>query len=176
VTRDRSFNVKAAVEVLERTPTVVRAMLDGLSDEWTSGGSEESWAPFDIVGHLIHGEVTDWIPRAKIILAQGEDRTFEPFDRYAQFELSKGKTLADLLDEFGLERRKSVNELKSMQLTDDLLKLKGIHPEFGDVAMSELIAAWVAHDMTHIRQIAQFIAKKYTNEVGPWKEYLSILQ
>jgi hypothetical protein len=162
--------------VLERTPTVVRAMLDGLSDEWTSGGSEESWAPFDIVGHLIHGEVTDWIPRAKIILAQSEDRTFEPFDRYAQFELSKGKTLADLLDEFGRERRKSVNELKSMQLTDDLLKLKGIHPEFGDVAMSELIAAWVAHDMTHIRQIAQFIAKKYTNEVGPWKEYLSILQ
>jgi hypothetical protein len=171
-----NFEIDKAVEMLERTPAVVRAMLGGLSDEWLSGGSEESWAPFDIVGHLIHAEMTDWIPRAKIILKQGENRTFVPFDRFAQFELSKGKSLAGLLDEFERERQKSLDELRSMNLTRDQLTLKGIHPEFGEVALSELIAAWVAHDMTHIRQIAQFLAKKYTNEVGPWKEFLSILQ
>lgn len=169
------FNTNEAIEVLERTPAVVRAVLQGLSSDWTGGGDESNWAPFDIVGHLIHGEVTDWIPRAEIILRQGEDRTFEPFDRFAQFELSKGKSLDDLLDDFETKRRESLDTLRSYGLTDEQLKLKGIHPEFGEVALSELIASWVAHDLTHIRQITQFLAKKYTHEVGPWREYLSIL-
>lgn len=169
------FSVNGSIEILERTPRVVRALLDGLSDDWTRGGNELSWAPFDIVGHLIHGEVTDWIPRCEIILKQGEDRTFEPFDRFAQFELSKGKSLDELLDDFDVKRRESLDVLKSWNLNDEQLKLKGIHPEFGDVSMSELIASWVAHDLTHIRQITQFMAKKYTDEVGPWRNYLSIL-
>jgi hypothetical protein len=169
------FNLKHAVEILERTPAAVRTLLQGLSNEWTGGGDDSNWAPFDIVGHLIHGEVTDWIPRAEIILRQGDDRTFEPFDRFAQFELSKGKSLDDLLCDFERKRRESLDTLRSFDLADEQLKLKGIHPEFGEVSLSELIASWVAHDLTHIRQITQFLAKKYTDQVGPWREYLSIL-
>ena len=169
------FDLKTAAAVLERSPGVVCAMLDGLTEYWTTGGDESNWGPFDIVGHLIHGEVTDWIPRAEIILRQGKNRTFEPFDRFAQFELSKGKSLGDLLDDFESKRRESLETLRSWNLTDEQLKLKGIHPEFGDVSLSELVAAWVAHDLTHIRQITQFMARKYADEVGPWREYLSIL-
>ena len=170
------FSIERSVEILERTPRVLSAMFTGLSDYWTGGGDESNWAPFDIVGHLIHGEVTDWIPRAEIILRQGENCTFEPFDRLAQFELSKGKSLDDLLGDFESKRSESLDTLRSWTLSNEQVNLKGIHPEFGDVSLSELIAAWVAHDLTHIRQITQFMAKKYTDEVGPWREYLSILE
>ena len=170
------FELEKAAEILERTPRVVRAMLDGLSDEWTSGGTETDWAPFDIVGHLIHGESTDWIARATIILDQGESVTFVPFDRLAQFEHSKGKTLSVLLDEFDEARRDSLKTLRGWNLTDDQLRLKGMHPELGEVDLSQLLSTWVVHDLTHIRQIATFIAKKYTASVGPWTEYLSILK
>ena len=173
---DEGFNLERSIEVLERTPRVVRAMLDGVSEEWTSGGSETDWAPFDIVGHLIHGELTDWIPRAKIILDQGADRRFIPFDRLAQFENSKGKTLAVLLDEFEETRRSSLLTLRGWNLTEEQLKLKGIHPEFGEVSLAELIAAWVTHDLSHISQISVFLARKYTDAVGPWREYMSILR
>ena len=171
-----TIELNNALEVLERTPGVVRAILDGLSDEWTSGGNEDDWAPFDIIGHLIHGELTDWIPRCEIVLRQGDDRTFTPFDRVAQFQLSKGKSLKDLLDDFETKRSESLERLRSWKLTDVQLELKGVHPEFGDVSMSELIAAWVTHDLSHISQIAQFMARKYTDAVGPWKEYMSILK
>ena len=170
------FEIEKATEVLARTPRVVRAMLDGLSPEWTSGGSETDWAPFDIVGHLIHGEITDWIPRARIILDQDESVTFVPFDRLAQFEHSKGKTLAVLLDEFYEARRDSLTTLRSWDLTDNQLRLKGMHPELGEVDLSQLLSTWVVHDLTHIRQLATFMAKKYTVAVGPWTEYLSILK
>jgi hypothetical protein len=170
------FEVERSIEVLERTPGVVRSLIAGLSDEWTGGGSETEWAPFDIVGHLIHGEVTDWIPRCEIMLRQGKNRAFEPFDRFAQFELSRGKSLGDLLDDFEARRRESLETLRSWNLADEQLQLICIHPEFGEVAMSEHIASWVAHDLTHIRQMTQFLAKKYTYEVGPWREYLSILE
>jgi hypothetical protein len=170
------FSVDQACEVLERTPKVVRSMLDGLSEGWTTGGDESNWAPFDIVGHLIHGELTDWIPRAKIILAQGENRTFEPFDRLAQFELSKGRSLPGLLDEFDQYRAEGVAELRSWNLTDRELALTGIHPELGEVTLEQLIATWAVHDLTHIRQIATSIARRYDETVGPWKEYLSILK
>ena len=172
---DEGFSLGRSIEVLERTPRVVRALLDGLSDKWTSGGSEGDWAPFDIVGHLIHGELTDWIPRAQIILDQG-DRRFVPFDRLAQFENSKGKTLAVLLDEFDETRRASLATLRGWSLTEEQLQLKGIHPEFGEVTLAEMIAAWVTHDLSHISQMAIFIARKYTDSVGPWREYMSILK
>jgi len=170
------FNIERAAEILERTPKAVRSMLTGLSEDWTTGGTQDNWAPYDIVGHLIHGELTDWIPRARIILEQGENRTFVPFDRLAQFELSKGKSLSELLDDFEVNRDESLDTLRSWNLTEEQLTLKGIHPEFGDVSLSELIASWVAHDLTHIRQITQVMAKKYTDAVGPWREYLSILE
>lgn len=171
-----NFNLPKAIEVLERTPRVVRAMLDGLSDDWTSGGTETDWAPFDIVGHLIHGESTDWIPRARIILDQGENVTFVPFDRLAQFEPSKGKKLAVLLHDFDEARRDSLKTLRGWNLTDEQLRLKGLHPELGEVDLSQLLSTWVVHDLTHVRQIATFLAKKYTVAVGPWTEYLSILK
>jgi len=170
------FSIDEACEILERTPKAVRAMVDGLSDGWTTGGNEENWAPFDIVGHLIHGELTDWIPRAKIILAQGENRTFESFDRLAQFELSKGRTLGELLDEFDEFRAENLKALRSWNLTQEQLQLRGIHPELGEVTMQQLIATWVVHDLTHIRQLANVLARRYDETVGPWKEYLSILK
>jgi DinB superfamily len=170
------FSVDQACEILERTPKVVRSMLDGLSEEWMTGGDESSWAPFDIVGHLIHGELTDWIPRARIILEQGENRTFEPFDRLAQFELSKGKSLPELLDEFEQFRAEGLSTLLSWNLTDEQLRLIGNHPELGEVTLEQLIATWAVHDLTHIRQIATVMARGYEKTVGPWKEYLSILK
>ena len=176
VSANTAFSIEAALEILERTPRVVRSMLDGLSEEWTAGGDRENWAPFDIVGHLIHGELTDWIPRAKIILDQGENKTFVPFDRLAQFEHSKGKTLAVLLDEFDECRRASLTTLLDWKLTDEQLSLKAIHPELGEVTLGQLLATWVVHDLTHIRQIAQFMARKYSEAVGPWTQYLSILK
>jgi hypothetical protein len=170
------FDLERSIEVLAATPATVRALLGDLSDEWTaSKGDHENWEPYDIIGHYIYAEQTDWIPRAKIILAQADDRTFPPFDRMAQFDLSKGKSLADLLDEFQGLRCENIETLRSWELVDEELELKGVHPEFGEVTLSELIATWVVHDLTHIRQIATVMAKRYDEAVGPWKAYLSIL-
>ena len=125
---------------------------------------------------MIHGEETDWIPRAEIILAQGENPTFEPFDRFAQIEKSKGKTLNELLETFAALRTKNLETLRRMNLTEEKLQLKGIHPELGEVTLEQLIATWAVHDLTHIRQIVTVLANKYAENVGAWKEYLSILQ
>ncbi|MBX7171949.1 MAG: DinB family protein [Pyrinomonadaceae bacterium] len=171
------FNLEKSIEILEQTPATVRSLLGNLSDDWTLTKSEEnSWSPFDVIGHYIHAEEADWIPRAEIILAQGENRAFEPFDRFAQFELSKGKTLAELLETFAEMRPKSLETLKSWNLTDDQLQLKGIHPEFGEVTLEQLISTWVVHDLTHIRQLSIILAKHYSESVGPWTAYLSILK
>jgi len=171
------FQVEQAVEILSNTPFVLKSLLGNLSNDWTENiSSSEDWSPFDIVGHYIHGEETDWIPRAEIILRQGENTTFEPFDRFAQFERSKGKTLGELLDEFAELRRKSLETLRSWNLTDEQLQLKGMHPELGLVDLEKLLSTWVVHDLTHIRQIVTFLAKKYGENVGVWKEYLSILK
>jgi hypothetical protein len=152
-------------------------MLDGLSPEWTeSREDKENWAPYDVVGHLIHGEETDWIPRAEIILRQGENRTFDKYDRLAQFEKSKGKSLDDLLTEFAHLRSANIEKLIKMQLTPEQLALKGTHPALGEVTLEQLLATWVVHDLNHIRQIVRYMAKMYDSEVGPWKEYLLILQ
>jgi hypothetical protein len=171
------FQVKQAVEILSRTPLVLKSLLGDLSNEWIeNSANSEDWTPFDIVGHYIHGEETDWIPRAEIILKQGEDITFEPFDRFAQFEKSGGKTLGELLDDFAALREKSLKILESWNLNDEQLQLKGIHPELGEVNLEKLLSTWVVHDLTHIRQIVTVLAKKYGENVGVWKEYLSILK
>ena len=171
------FEIENAVAVLSATPGTLRALLGGLSDRWTSSSdNSDSWQAFDVVGHLIHGEETDWITRARIILEQGENRTFVPFDRFAQFDNSKGKSLSDLLAEFEEARAKSLSELQSWNLTDEQLELKGMHPELGEVTLGQLLATWVVHDLNHIRQIATAMARRYDAEVGPWKEYLSILK
>ena len=162
---------------LHRTPTVLRSMLQGLPSEWiTNNEGGQSWSPFDVVGHLIHGERTDWIPRAKIILESGEIRVFEPFDRYAQFEESKGKKIDELLDLFEIFRLDSIHSLKMMKLLPEDLKKKGRHPELGRVTLGELLAAWVAHDLDHIVQISRTMSRQYRDEVGPWRVYLSVMR
>lgn len=171
------FQIDQAVEILENTPLVLKSLLGNLSEDWTkSEQNKEDWSAFDIVGHYIHAEETDWIPRAEIILNQRENRTFAPFDRYAQFDLSKDKTLDDLLETFTEKRKESLETLKSWNLTQEQLNLKGIHPELGEVTLENLLSTWVVHDLTHIRQIVTNLAKKYTENVGVWKEYLSILK
>jgi hypothetical protein len=171
------FNLEMATEILRQTPFTLRRMLEDLSPEWTeSSGDKENWAPYDVVGHLIHCEETDWMPRAEIILAQGENKTFEPFDRLAQFERSKGRTLDDLLTEFAHIRNTNIEKLGRWQLTSEQHVLKGVHPELGEVTLEQLLSTWVVHDLTHIRQIVQSMASKYANNVGSWKEYLSILK
>lgn len=171
------YQVEKACEILSVTPEVLRAILESLSDEWTLKANDtNSWSAFDIIGHLIHGEKTDWIPRAKIILEQGENITFEPFDRTAQFKFSRGETLGQLLERFETLRRQNIKILKQMNITEDQLKLKGIHPELGEVNLEQLLATWVVHDLNHIRQISVGLAAKYADNVGVWREYLSILK
>lgn len=171
------FQLPQAIEILSQTPATVKSLLGNLSDEWIlASDSENSWSAYDVIGHYIHGEETDWIPRAEIILAQGENLTFVPFDRFAQFEKSKGKTLPELLETFAELRQKNIETLKSWNLTDEQLNLKGIHPELGEVTLEQLLATWAVHDLTHIRQIVTVMAKQYTENVGAWKEYLSILK
>jgi hypothetical protein len=171
------FQIEQAVEILSRTPSTVKSLLGNLSDDWIEKNeNSENWSPFDVVGHFIHGEETDWIPRAEIILAQGKDLTFVPFDRFAQFEKSKGKSLSELIEAFAELRRKNLETLQSWELTKEQLNLKGTHPELGEVNLEQLLATWVVHDLTHIRQIVTVLAKKYAGNVGVWKEYLSILK
>ena len=171
-----TYKVSHALEILEQTPKTLQSLLSNLSEDWVycnEGG--ETWSAFDVVGHLIHCENTDWIPRLNIILSDAEHKTFEPFDRFAQFENSKGKTLKYLLEEFQQLRTKNLKYLKSLQLSDDTLSLKGSHPELGEVSVKELLATWVTHDLGHIAQISRVMAKQYKSEVGPWVKYISIL-
>ena len=171
------FQIEQVVEMLSQTPATVKSLLGNLSDDWIENAPDsENWSPFDIVGHLIHGEETDWIPRAEIILAQGENTTFEPFDRFAQLEKSKGKTLSELLETFAAARARSLDVLREMNLDEEKLQLKGNHPELGEVTLEQLLATWVVHDLTHIKQIVTVLAHKYAENVGVWKQYLSILQ
>lgn len=171
-----NFDLPAGMAVLERTPVALRALLAGLPDGWvTAIEGPETWSPYDIVGHLIHGERTDWIARAEIILAQGENRRFTPFDRFAQFTESKGKSLGDLLDEFAELRAGNLAQVWSWQLTDGQMSLEGEHPSLGTVTLRNLLATWVAHDLSHLGQIARVMAKQYRDEVGPWREYLPIM-
>lgn len=172
-----SFDLAANVAVLTRTPATLRAWLGGLPSGWTDATEGPgTWSPFDVVGHLLHGERSDWIPRARIILAQGPDRRFEAFDREATFRESAGKSLEMLLDEFAAERARSLATLTGWQLTDAQLALTGEHPAFGAVTLRQLLATWVAHDLGHIAQIARVMAKQHREEVGPWRAYLSVVE
>lgn len=171
------FQLEQAVEILAQTPDTIKSLLGNLSDDWIKNGENaESWSAFDVVGHFIHGEETDWIPRARIILVQGENLTFQPFDRFAQFEKSEGKTLGELLETFAELRKENLEILRAWNLSCEQLNLKGIHPELGEVTLEQLLATWVVHDLNHIRQIVTIMAKKYSEIVGVWKEYLSVLQ
>ena len=172
----KPFNLKDAVAVLERTPASLSALLDGLPEIWvTATEGEGTWSPYDVIGHLIHGERTDWIPRARHILA-GDKRPFESFDRLAQFTESQGKSLGQLLEIFADLRRENVTALVGMNLTEADLKRKGLHPELGEVTLSQLLATWVVHDLDHVAQIARTMAKVYGEATGPWTAYLSILR
>ena len=171
------FNLSDGVAVLERTPRVLRDLLAGLPEGWI-GATEgpDTWSPFDVVGHLIHGERTDWIPRLEIILVDGEGRAFEPFDRFAQFEESRGRSLEELLDTFAVLRARNLARLASFELTAADLERRGRHPALGTVTLEQLLATWVAHDLSHLGQIARVMGKAYTEAVGPWAEYLPMLQ
>jgi hypothetical protein len=172
----QSFVIEEAVLILARTPATLDALLRGLPDSWMmahEGG--ETWSPFDVIGHLIHGERTDWLPRVRIILAHGEERAFDRFDRFAQFAESDGRTLDSLLDEFAALRQESLRELVTLRLTDADLDRRGRHPELGVVTLRQLLATWVAHDLDHVVQISRVLAKQYADEVGPWRAYLRII-
>jgi DinB superfamily len=171
------FSLEHAKDILERTPAVLEALLRGLPDDWVIRSDDgESWSPFDVLGHLIHGEKTDWIPRARIILEQGTSRTFDPFDRHAMLETSRGKSLDELLKEFHSLRNENLRILDTLELTGANLGLKGMHPDLGVVTLQQLIAAWVVHDLGHLNQITRSMARQYTSEVGPWRAYMSVLR
>ena len=172
-----NFSLTHSIAILDRTPDVLAALLQDLPSEWTlANEGANTWSAFDIVGHLIEGEKWDWIARMDIILSGREDKTFQPFDRFAQFEGSKGKSLSELLEEFKVLRIKNLQYLRSKELTSDHLKEEGIHPHFGVVSLSQLLATWTVHDLNHIAQISRVMAKQYITAVGPWKAYLKILQ
>lgn len=172
-----NFNFQKTIEILERTPSVLDALLLNMSPEWTNcNEGADTWSAYDIVGHLIYGEKTDWMPRTKIILSNSiDDKQFVPFDRFAQFTESKGKSLGQLLDEFKSLRTKNLNTLRAMKLTDNDLNKTGIHPAFGEVTLRQLLSTWAVHDLNHLAQAARVMAKHYKADVGPWVEYLRIL-
>jgi hypothetical protein len=170
------FELTNAVPVLTRTPAVLDALLRDLPTEWI-GGTEgpETWSPFDVIGHLIQGERTDWMPRVEHLLEFSESIPFPAFDRFAQFEGSRGKTISQLLDDFRQLRTASLARLSALNLTAVDLERTGMHPAFGRVTLSELIATWVAHDLDHIVQVARVMGRQYTDAVGPWRHYLRII-
>jgi hypothetical protein len=170
------FYIDEAMATLSRTPAALKAMLGGLPRNWVeSNEGPGTWSPYDVIGHMIHGERVDWIQRAKIILEHGEARPFDPFDRFAQFDESKGKTLEELLEEFGALRERNLATLLEMRISAGDLEKAGRHPALGKVTLKELLSTWVTHDLDHIAQIARTMAKQYTTEVGPWQAYISIL-
>jgi hypothetical protein len=172
----RPFALDEATAILSRTPATLDALLRGLPVGWIQaheGG--DTWSPYDVIGHLIHGERTDWMGRVRIILEHGESRAFDPFDRFAQFRESEGRSLENLLGEFAALRVSNLAALAALNLTAADLDRRGRHPSFGMVTLRQLLATWVAHDLDHISQIARVLARQYTDEVGPWRAYLRII-
>ncbi len=170
------YSFETAYEILERTPRVLSSLLRGLDENWVMNNEgADTFSPFDVVGHLVHGEKTDWTVRIRRILEHGDAMPFEPYDRFAQFEESKGKNLMQLLDEFEQLRNKNLTWLKSLELSETDLDKKGMHPSLGEVTLRNLMATWVVHDLTHIAQITRVMAKQYKEEMGPWPEFFRIL-
>lgn len=171
------FSKDNTVNILQRTPEVISNLLTGLPMDWLQmNEGENTWSPYDILGHLIHGEKTDWMIRAKIILSDSENKTFESFDRFAQEKLSQDRPLQELLEEFKVLRNNNIQELQNLSITESDLDKKGIHPELGQVTLRQLLSTWTTHDLGHISQITRVMAKQYKNEVGPWSAYLGILR
>lgn len=171
------FDLDQSLAVLERTPRVLNTLLDELSDNWTRANEgPESWSPFDVVGHLIDSEETNWLPRVRVILDNAGDRRFPPFDRFRHLTRNQGRALPELLDRFVTLRAESLVELRGLGLDPTALTRTGVHPEFGEVSLDQLLATWVVHDLAHLGQIARVMAKQYAEAVGPWQAYLSILR
>lgn len=170
------FETEKAYPVLDRTPAVLYALLAGLDEQWIiNNEGPETFSPFDVVGHLIHGEKTDWPNRVQLILEKGTSSPFVPYDRFAMYKESEGKTLDQLLKNFEALRRKNMEWMRSLNLSEQDLVKKGIHPNFGEVTMGQLISAWVVHDLTHIAQISRVMGKQYKEAVGPWVAFLRVL-
>lgn len=164
------------VVLLARTPDVLNALLRGLPEAWTMGREGEgTWSPFEVVAHLIHAEYENWIPRARCILEHGESQAFGPFNRDGSFSESRRKTLEDLLDEFARARAESLQQLNAMDLLPQDLEKKGKHPALGTVTLSQLLATWAAHDLTHLHQISRVMAVQYRQDVGPWSKFLGVM-
>src|SRR5262245_39415041 len=171
-----NYTFERSYEILQRTPAVLRTLLAGLDDQWIMNNEgPETFSPYDVIGHLIHGEKTDWRDRTEMILEYGTSKTFIPFDRFAQYEASKGKTLQQLLDEFESLRRKNMEWFASLNITESDLDKRGMHPVLGEVTLRQLLSTWVIHDLTHIAQIARVMAKQYKGEMGPWVEFFRIM-
>jgi hypothetical protein len=168
--------LEESIAVLSRTPAALDVLLRDLPQAWT-GATEGpgTWSPYDVIGHLNHGERSDWMPRLEIILAHGTARTFDPYDREAQFVESAGKSMTALLDDFLALRRGNIARLRELNLQPEQLELQGTHPAFGPVTLRQLLAAWTAHDLAHILQVSRIMARHYRQEVGPWAEYLSVM-
>ena len=171
-----NFQINHSIEILKQTPATLNSLLGNLSEEWVQQNEgPDTWSPFDVLGHFIHGEETDWIPRLKIILEHGESKPFASFDRFAFFEKSKGKNIYDLLEIFAKLREENLEILTNLNLGLKEFSLKGTHPELGPVTIEQLIATWAIHDLGYICQIVRTMAKQYKDAVGPWKAYVSIL-
>lgn len=170
-------NLQDTIALLSRTPATLNALLRDMPETWTfRNEGESSWTAFDVIGHLASGERTDWMPRIRMILEHGETRTFVPFDRWAQERESQGKSLAQLLDEFVNLRLKNLADLRALNLQANDLDRRGRHPDFGPVSLSQLLATWAAHDLTHLHQISRLMAHQYREAVGPWSIYLGVLK
>ena len=170
------FDLDSSTDVLARTPATLAALLADLPEPWIRGREgPDTFSPFDVVGHLIDGEETDWIPRAKIVLARGPDLGFEPYDRFRHYARNAGRSLGALLDEFARLRAENLALLRSWRLTDAELQLPGVHPTFGPVTLRQLLAAWVVHDLGHVAQVARVMAKQYREAVGPWVPFMPVL-
>lgn len=171
-----NFDLNKSIDILQRTPPVLELLLKDISNDWSMNNEgTDTFSPFDVLGHLIHGEKTDWVPRMEIMLSDKQDKSFQPYDRFAQFEESKGKTINQLLTEFKLLRKQNIQLLQSKNLSEHDLTKTGIHPKFGSVTLKQLIATWTVHDLSHIAQIVRVMCKHYKQDVGPWIEYLPIL-
>ena len=170
------YSLERSYQILERTPSVLKILLSDLDEGWTKNNEgPDTFSPYDVIGHLIHGEKTDWAARTKIILEFGLSKPFVPWDRFAQYNESKGKTLSQLLNEFEVVRRDNLTWLRSLSLSETDLDKKGMHSKLGEVTLRNLLATWVVHDLTHIAQITRVMAKQYKEEMGPWPEFFRIL-
>ena len=169
------FSVDKSLQILERTPIVIEELLGGLDNDWIyANEGKDTWSAFDVMGHFIEGEKTDWIPRMQIIISNDKEKKFEPFDRFKQFEESKGKNISELIQEFKKLRKKNIEIFKNTKLDETALNTTGIHPEFGKVTLRQLLATWVTHDLAHLLQISRVMTKQYEEEIGPWKKYFSV--